>query len=458
MLEILDDLFRLPRNGEHLEVRLEKSMLTRISFQNGNLLRIKEERSQGGSIRVCNPRHGWVFRSFQGWDELELKVRELLGCAVSLPENPSNLVQTAAVIGHFPVLLVDDFREKQLTDKLTPLKRYASILNKESPEIVNSAVEYRDAFRQVYLANSDGTRVSSENPDIAVHFTATARRGDTIEVYSDGIAGKAGFEKILDCETLGTAVAKRAVSFLDAPSVKGGVYDCILDPVLAGVFIHEAFGHLSEADFVYRNEKMKTLMTRGKALASPILSVFDDAGVDGLRGSYPCDDEGVVPKKTFLITQGILTSRLHSRETAFCMNEEPTGNARTISYRHRPIVRMSNTGILPGSDSRETLFRGIDRGIYAIECLGGNTALELFTFSAAYGYLIENGEPVRLVKNIILSGNLFDTLKKIDGVGNDFQWNELGGCGKGAQMGLPTPTGSPHLRLREVLIGGHDDG
>jgi TldD protein len=117
---------------------------------------------------------------------------------------------------------------------------------------------------------------------------------------------------------------------------------------------------------------------------------------------------------------------------------------------------MTNTAIESGKTSKEELFGDIQRGVYAVEYLGGNTALELFTFSPAYGFLIENGKITDMVKNFVLSGNLFETLQKIDCIANDFVWNELGGCGKGLQMGLPTPTGSPHVRLRETLVGGSE--
>ncbi|MCX7730165.1 MAG: TldD/PmbA family protein [Candidatus Caldatribacterium sp.] len=251
-------------------------------------------------------------------------------------------------------------------------------------------------------------------------------------------------------------MGKQAEALLRARSLPGGMYDVVLDPVLAGVFIHEAFGHLSEADFLSRNERLQRLMVRGKRVASSVLSVFDDGSLENLRGASPYDDEGIRTRRTYLIKEGYLTGRLHSRETAFLLGESPTGNARTISYRFPPIVRMTNTGIEPGEVSPEELFAGVERGLYAVEYVGGNTALELFTFSPAYGYIIERGKIGEMVKDIVLSGNLFQTLGKIDAVACDFRWTEVGWCGKGMQVGLPTPTGSPHVRLREVLVGGQN--
>ena len=118
---------------------------------------------------------------------------------------------------------------------------------------------------------------------------------------------------------------------------------------LAGVFVHEAFGHLSESDFVYENDRMREIMTLGKQFGAKELNIVDSAADSGLRGSFKYDDEGTPSTNTYLIREGKLVGRLHSRETAAKMGEKPTGNARAINYRHPPIVRMTNTYIEPQS-------------------------------------------------------------------------------------------------------------
>jgi len=456
--EILAGLIGIPREGEYLEIRLERELANRIGFQDGDLRRLREDRALGGSVRVLHPKSGWSFFSFNGWSDLEEKVREVLRGAAMLPDVDNGIVRGEGLQGSFPAEMKKDFREIPIREKIALLARYAHILNSSHEEVVNSSVEYRDIFRESYVATTEGAMVYREIPDIQLHLSAVARGGEDIEVAFDGAAGKAGFEVVEGLDEMAAQVGERSVQLLEAPSVEGGVYDCILDPILAGVFIHEAFGHLSESDFLYRNKNLREIMALGKRVAAPLLNVVDDGTEANLRGSSPCDDEGTPGKRTFLIQEGIISGRLHSRETAFLMNEEVTGNARALSCRYAPIVRMTNTGILPGFSSQEDLFRDIEKGIYAVRYLGGNTALELFTFSAAYGYVIEKGKMGGMIKNIILSGNLFETLGRIDGIADDFYWNQLGGCGKGEQAGLPTSTGSPHVRLREVLIGGQHSG
>ncbi|MFH1639083.1 MAG: TldD/PmbA family protein, partial [Chloroflexota bacterium] len=225
-------------------------------------------------------------------------------------------------------------------------------------------------------------------------------------------------------------------------------------PILAGVFTHEAFGHLSESDFIYENEKLHEIMTLGREFGSNELNIVDGAAVPGLRGSYKYDDEGVPATKTYLIREGKLVGRLHSRETAVKMNEKTTGNARAISYRFPPIVRMTNTFIEPKSATFAELIHDIKEGIYAKNWYGGTTSMEMFTFSAGEAYMIRNGRIAEMLRPVVLTGNIFTTLKNIDAIGDDLKWNQGGGCGKEGQSPLPVSNGSPHIRIRNCLVGG----
>ncbi|MFN3360916.1 MAG: TldD/PmbA family protein, partial [Pseudanabaenaceae cyanobacterium] len=249
------------------------------------------------------------------------------------------------------------------------------------------------------------------------------------------------------------SAAKRAIEQLEARPVKGGQYTVILDPYLAGVFIHEAFGHLSEADFVYENPRLQEILTLGKPIATPSLNVIDDATLPDLPGTMRYDDEGVPGQRKYLIKEGVLTQRLHNLETAGKMREAATGNARVLNASYPPIVRMTNTAIEPGSYSFADMVKDIDLGVYAIKMLGGNTNGEMFTFAAAAGYMIRNGELAEPVSDITLSGNVFQTLQDIDAIGNDTQF-AYGGCGKANQIGLPVSVGGPHVRIRNVVVGG----
>ncbi|GAG60287.1 unnamed protein product [marine sediment metagenome] len=286
-------------------------------------------------------------------------------------------------------------------------------------------------------------------------MTAIARRGDNIQSAHEGIGGVGGYELVEGREKEAEKAARRAEDLLDAEPATGGRYTVIVDPKLSGVFAHEAFGHLSEADFLYENRRMQKIMRLGRIFGSSQLNIIDEPKIKGEGGYYLYDDEGVEAQKTYLIKEGKLVGRLHSRETAARMAEHPTGNARAISYGYPPIVRMSNTYIAPGDKSLEEMIAEVKEGIYAKGFRGGQTNLEMFTFSPEEGYLIRKGKLGKKVRDLNLTGNIFTTLSNIEDIGNDLVFfTGPGGCGKGAQSPLPVSTGSPHLKIRDVVVGG----
>ncbi|HLB27891.1 MAG TPA: TldD/PmbA family protein, partial [Dehalococcoidales bacterium] len=211
---------------------------------------------------------------------------------------------------------------------------------------------------------------------------------------------------------------------------------------------------LSESDFVYENVQMRQIMTLGKTFGSKELNIVDGAAVPNLRGSYKYDDEGTPATKTYLIREGKLTGRLHSRETAAKMGEPPSGNARAINYRFPPIVRMTNTYIEPSKATFEDIISDVKEGVYVKNWCGGTTSMEMFTFSAGEAYMIRNGKIAETLRPVVLTGNVFATLKNIDAIGNDLDFNQGGGCGKAGQSPLPVSNGSPHIRIRRCLVGG----
>ena len=149
----------------------------------------------------------------------------------------------------------------------------------------------------------------------------------------------------------------------------------------------------------------------GKRFGGPHINVVDGAAVPGLRGSYKYDDEGVPATRTYLLRDGVLVGRLHSRETAATLGEAPTGNARAISSGFPPIVRMTNTFIEPGTSSLEDILSDIKEGLYVSNWYGGMTSMEQFTFSAGEAYAIRNGRIEELMRPVMLTGNLFTTLE-----------------------------------------------
>ncbi|HEO65773.1 MAG TPA: TldD/PmbA family protein, partial [Spirochaetes bacterium] len=297
--------------------------------------------------------------------------------------------------------------------------------------------------------------VDSEKVFTGLALNAMAKDGMNVQrgFYTD--AGYHGFEVVEGKEKECEEICKNACDLLKADSFEKGTYKVLLDPRISGVFAHEAFGHLSESDFLYENPAMQEMMALGREFGFDKLNIIDDATMPGLAGYVPYDDEGVQGKRKYLIKEGKLNSRLNSRETAFQLGEELSGNARSLTPLYPPIVRMTNTFIDQGDMNREELLSMMGDGVYCVDYTGGMTNLEMFTFTAGRAYEVKNGKIGRLLRDVVLTGNVFQTLKNIKGIGNDLEhFGGLGGCGKGGQNGLPVTVGGPHIYVEDVVISG----
>ena len=442
--------------ADYTEIRLEERESTTVAYRGKNLETASTVIDTGGIVRCLCRDGGWGVATFNDCDDLSNKVEQAYQCAkVARSDEPIALAPVPVAEERIAVNLQRDFRDISLADKKTLIEGYNDILLGHSDKIVDTDCRYNDSFSRVTFANSEGAFVEEERPTVAIATVAIARDGDNVQTARESRAGQHGFEFVMGHEDLARTAAQRAVDLLRAESVVGGQYPVIVNQELAGVFIHEAFGHLSEADFVYENPKAREMMVLGRRFGQDILNVFDDGSLPGLRGTHKYDDEGTPTGRTDLIKNGILVGRLHSRETAAKMGEQPTGNARAINYRHPPIVRMTNTAIEQGTTCFEDMIKDIQLGVYACSAFGGETHLETFSFSSAYAYMIRDGKIAEMVKDVILAGNLFATLLNIDAIGDDFKWmHRGGGCGKGAQRPLPATFGAPHIRIQNVVIGG----
>jgi TldD protein len=441
--------------ADYTEVRLEERESTTVAYRGKDLETAQAVIDTGGIVRCLCRNGGWGVATFNNRDDLTTRVEQAYQCArVAQSEEPIDLAEIPVSEDQIKVSLARDFRGVSMADKKALVERYNGILLGHSDKIVDTQCFYNDSFSRVTFASSEGAFIEEERPMITLYTVAIARDGDNVQTASESRSGQEGFDFLRGREDLARAAAQRAVDLLDAESVVGGQYPVVLNQRLAGVFIHEAFGHLSESDFVYENPKAQEMMVLGRRFGKDILTVFDDGSLPGLRGTHKYDDEGAPTGRSDLIRDGILVGRLHSRETAAKMGEPVTGNARATGYRYPPIVRMTNTAIEAGEISFEDMIADIKLGIYACDMYGGQTALENFSFSSAYAYMIRDGAIAEMVRDVILAGNLFVTLGNIDAIGTDFEWSQSGGsCGKG-QGGLPVTFGAPHIRIQDVVIGG----
>ncbi|MGD1921394.1 MAG: TldD/PmbA family protein, partial [Pleurocapsa sp.] len=325
---------------DFLTIRLEQAEETNIFLRSSKIETLSESIALGGQVRACY-RGGWGFSAFNDLDTLIDRIEEAISAARMIGDSQTILADVAPIQTTCRVPLTgSDPREISLADKKKLCDRYNIILREYSKSITATTVSYSDSSQQIIMVNSDGSAIEQSWTDMEMRFSATAREDDLIQTGRETTGSRQAYEDLTNLDQQVIGAAQRSVNALSLPKIKGDTYTVVIDPILTGLFVHEAFGHLSEADMAYENPDLLEVMSMGKRFGSEELQIFDGAAPIEAennyihRGSYFYDDEGTPATTTQLIKDGVLVGRLHSRETAGRLGEQPTGNARCLNYHY----------------------------------------------------------------------------------------------------------------------------
>ncbi len=442
--------------AQYAEARAQKLSKTMLTLKEERVEGAKQGIENGVAMRVL-VNGAWGFASVGSLDE------EILGSAVSdacrMAKMASSKLKTPIKLAKAKVVIdrvVSNPKKSPSDISMEEKVKTALAVNKASlscdKRIKSCNIDYMDLTGTSHFVNSDGTSIEQDKLAVWARITASAQNEGIFTFSREEIGSTAGYE-IFDeqsPEVLGEKVAKRAIEQLNAKSPKGGRFPVVLGPNVVGVFVHEAFGHLAEADLALSGGVLASNMK--KKIGSDIVTFYDDGTIEGSFGAFKYDDEGVQTQKTLLIKDGVVEGLMHNRETAQKFNVQPTGNARAEDFRVEPIIRMRCTYMAPRDQSLEELIENIKQGYYFKSFRGGQANLDgTFHVGIQEGYEIINGEIGAPLRDASISGNTLETLHKVDGVGKDFLLDP-GRCGKGQTAFVSD--GGPHIRLKEVVVGG----
>ena len=442
--------------AEYCEIRAQKLFKTMLTLKEERVEAAKQGIEHGAALRVL-VNGAWGFASIGTLDGETLANAVSDACkmakaASSRLKKPIKLAETKTTEDKVSATSRKDPSKIPIEDKInTTLTMSNTILGYDS-QIKSCTIDYLDLTGKTYFMNNEGTYIEQDKLYVWSRLLATATEASIFTFSREEIGSTAGYE-VFDIETpeiVGERVAKRAVEQLKAKPPKGGTFPAVLGPNVVGVFVHEAFGHLAEADLTLSGSVLSDKL--GKKIASDVVTFYDDGSVDGAFGSFKYDDEGVPTQKTLLVKNGVVVGLMHNRETAHKFNAKSTGNARAEDFRFEPIIRMRNTFMESKAHSFEELVEDIKFGYYLKNFRGGQANLDgTFQVGIQEAYEIVKGEVGEPIRNASISGNTLETLLKVDAVGKDFElWP--GRCGKG-QIAFVCD-GGPHIRVKEVLVGG----
>ncbi|MDH4099874.1 MAG: TldD/PmbA family protein [Nitrospirota bacterium] len=445
----------LRHGGDFADVFVERSVSTLIQLEDNKVEKVITGTDCGAGVRVLfGGKTAYAYGNDLSTDAL-VRLAETVSAAVkgAAGDVTVNLSKRHPLVVH-PV-------RRHPTDVETTVKvgmvRSANDRARGAGDKVRQVmVVYRDKVSDITIATSDGTLVDDHRVYTTGLVQVIAADGEVLQTGYEPVSGLAGYELFDESplETAAETAARRALMMLTARKAPGGSMPVVLSADAGGTMIHEAVGHGLEADLALQGLSVYAGKL-GQKIASPLITVIDDATLINKRGSFSFDDEGIEAERTVLIEDGILKSYMCDRLWALNGNLKSTGNGRRESYQCRPIPRMTNTFIAPGKSDPAEIVRSTSSGLFVKKMGGGqvNTVTGDFVFEVSEGYMIENGKIGEPVRGATLTGNGPHVLETIDMLGNDLGFS-IGTCGKDGQ-GAPVSDAQPTLRIPEIVVGGH---
>ena len=444
----------LRAGGDFGEVFAEDRRISTARFDDGRVEELVSGRARGAGVRVVRgDTAGYAHTA----DLSEAGLADAADAAAAAARDGDGATRVVALerVPTAPYEPVSPPESIPKSRKVELLRVADDAARDRGDAIKQVSASYADARRRILVANSDG--LLAEDDQVRTRFgVQCVAVGDTgRQTGHEGPGRTLGFELFdeIDAADVARTAADRALAMLHARPAPSGKLPVVLRKGAGGVLFHEACGHGLESDLVGRDASVFRGRV-GERVAAPGVTLVDDGTYRREWGTSAIDDEGTPTQRNVLIDDGVLTDYLWDLTRARKEGRVSGGNGRRETYRHLPMVRMTNTYLLEGDEEPDGIVARTEHGLYCAALGGGqvNTATGDFVFGVTEAYLIEHGEITEPVRAAQLIGNGPDVLRLVDAVGTDFDtWT--GTCGKDGQ-GVPVSSGQPTLRVAELTVGG----
>jgi TldD protein len=468
------------RGATYADVRVVDDRSRTLATKNGKIGNASDSRSQGFNVRVLVD-GAWGFASSAELERAAVEATAARG--VDIAQASARVKQSDVRLVPEKAVRAEWTTPHQIDPFTISIEQNLALLERIDAELRSVAgvtlAETNMNFRrdEQWFLSSEGSDIHQTKFTTGAGYVAYAFAGVEIQKrsYPNSFGGQwqnKGYELIDELKLVENArrIGEEAVALHGADQCPQGVMDIILESSQLGLQIHESIGHPIELDRVLGMEanfagtsfltleKLRTLKY-GSELVNVVADARQEHG-PGL-GTFAFDDEGVPAQCTPIISNGLFTGYLSSRETAALIGLQRSGGTmRAESWNRLPIIRMTNISILPGENplTLEHLIASTDHAIlfqtnrsWSIDDKRYN-----FQFGTEIGWEIKNGKRVRILKNPSYSGITTEFWNSMDAICSRDEWTLWGtpNCGKGQpQQVMGTGHGAAPARFRKVKVG-----
>ena len=446
----------LERGGDYADLFFEHTFRNYLTLRDGEVNQASSSIDYGMGVRVV---HG----DQTGYAYVEnITLQEMLSAAKT----------ASRIAGGGDMLKSFNVSEKSFRNLYPIIRSWESVSVQEKRPYVQKlndrcfaldkrvskvTVSLSDESSYILFYNSEGVLCSDFKPMVSLSAYCIMEDGGKTENFHSARSYRKGKEFLTEevIEVIAREAVEGASRMFLAVKPKGGEMPVVMAAGGSGILLHEAIGHAFEADFNRKNISIFSDQL-GKQICDTNINIVDDGTIIGNRGSINFDDEGVNSQRTYIVSEGVLSSYLHDRISATHYGIGSTGNGRRESFRYAPVPRMRCTYLENGELSEDEIISEVKNGIYAQTFTNGQVQIGAgdFTFFVKSGYLIENGKLTQPIKDINIIGNGPKALSDITMVGNNLKIDEsTWTCGKDGQ-GMPVTQGLPSVLVKRLTVGG----
>jgi TldD protein len=451
-----------------------------FTMMNGNLKNASASRESGVGVRVLY-KGAWGFSASSDTSSLSAifdKAFENARVAAERVTFPIRLAEKDAIQGSFNSPNRIDPFEVPLAEKIAFLQAMDEKLNQ--PGVFQRATDVTFMRKQIIFLDSEGSQIEKNIIEVfpTLQVMGIDANGEAhMRKFSPGRSGDTRGWESLDMEVF-SQEAERIVremnEVLAAEPCPKDDRSVILLPGIMWLQTHETIGHPLELDRIlgyelaYAGGSFVTLDDFGSLrYGSPKLTARANATLPNTPGSFGFDDDGIPAQDNLLIDKGILVGAITGRQMVEEANArarkrifEGSGGAnRATAFYRVPIERMTNINIDPGHDGTvDDIVASTERGIILDGdkswSIGSNR--EQFHFATDIGWLVEDGQVTKVVKNSTYKGDTLKFYNALSAVGDASTWevHYVDSCGKGQpNQVMQLGHGVPVCRFENVRIG-----
>jgi len=447
----------LEKGGDYADLFFEHTFWNSIRLQDGAVNSAFSDIDFGMGVRVLSGNQtGYAYVEKLTLEEM-LKAAKTAAKIASEPTVKEPVKLTEEKITDSLYKVKTSWEDFSVKEKVPYLKKINERIFSLDNRVTKVIAVLTDVSSHILFCNSEGTLYYDYRPMVALQASCIMEENGKFENGSAARSFRMGAEFLTDeiIETLANETVQKTAILFQAIKPKGGEMPVVMGSGGSGILLHEAIGHAFEADFNRKNISIFSDLLN-KKICNENITVIDDGTIPFNRGSVNIDDDGIIGQKTYIVTNGVLSSYLHDRVSAKHYGIPSTGNGRRESFRKMPLPRMRATYMEAGNHSEEEIISSVKNGIFASVFTNGQVQIGAgdFTFFMKSGYLIENGKLTQPIKDVNIIGNGPKALEDITMVGNNYLMDDgTWTCGKSGQS-CPVTCGMPSVLVNKLTVGG----